>query len=248
MANTQNKFYSSISEYYPEIFPYNPAQLQFVKNNAGDLPGKKVLDIGCATGELAFQLSKSGADVTGIDLNEDLLQQAKAGKVYPGLLFQKGNMLELQSDFQSEAFDAVLCFGNTLVHLPSHELISKMLSGVFAVLKPGGVFLLQILNYDFIVSEPVTELPLIETENIKFVRRYGFDENSPLISFQTKLYLKKEGEVIHNETPLLALKSGELRVLLENAGFTDVEFYSGFKKEPFGGNHIPLVVRAVKPV
>ena len=181
MANTQNKFYSSISEYYPEIFPYNPAQLQFVKNNAGDLPGKKVLDIGCATGELAFQLSKSGADVTGIDLNEDLLQQANAKKVHPKLTFQKGNMVELQNDFQTETFDTVLCFGNTLVHLPSQELISEMLRGVHSVLKPGGLFMLQILNYDYILSEPVTELPLIETENIKFVRHYGFDENSPQI-------------------------------------------------------------------
>ncbi|MBW6537135.1 MAG: class I SAM-dependent methyltransferase [Mariniphaga sp.] len=248
MADSQNKFYTSISKYYSEIFPYNPAQLQFVKRHAIDVTGQQILDIGCATGELAFQLAKSGAVVTGIDLNEDLLQQAKAGKMHPKLTFQKGDMLELKSNFQSETFDKVLCFGNTLVHLTSHKLILDMLRGVNTVLKPGGFFLLQILNYDYILSEPVTELPLIETENIKFVRHYAMEENNPVISFQTELHLKKEGEVIFNETPLLALKSGELKNLLLEAGIVDVGFYANFKKEPFGGKHIPLVAKAVKPV
>jgi hypothetical protein len=40
MNNEQNEFYSSISKYYAEIFPYQPMQLQFVKNRAGELAGK----------------------------------------------------------------------------------------------------------------------------------------------------------------------------------------------------------------
>lgn len=247
MADVQNIFYSSISKYYPEIFPYNPAQLQFASKNSGGLDGKKVLDIGCATGELAFQMAKAGAFVAGIDLNEDLLEKAKTEKVHPGLTFQKGNMLKLKSDFQSESFDTVLCFGNTLVHLTSTELILKMLKDVYDVLIPGGVFLLQILNYDYILSEPVTELPLIETDNIRFVRDYLFEENSPLIAFQTELHLKKEGEVIFNETSLFALKSNELKNLLEKAGFESLELFANFKEKPYGGNHLPLVLKSGKP-
>ena len=94
MKDKQNEFYSSISKYYSEIFPYKPMQLQFVKNRVGELAGKQILDIGCATGELAFQLAVDGAEVTGIDLNEDLLNQAKDAKVHPNLQFQIGNMLE----------------------------------------------------------------------------------------------------------------------------------------------------------
>ena len=69
MKDSQNEFYTSISKYYSEIFPYQPVQLQFVKSRVGDLHGKNILDIGCATGELAFQLANAGATVTGIDLN-----------------------------------------------------------------------------------------------------------------------------------------------------------------------------------
>jgi len=253
MKDKQNEFYSSISKYYAEIFPYQPVQLQFVKSRAGELAGKQVLDIGCATGELAIRLAKNGAIVTGIDLNEDLLEQAKAKIGFEGSetathnpKFQKGNMLDLKTDFQPGQFDIVLCFGNTLVHLQSPAMVQKMLEGVFAVLKPGGHFLLQILNYDFILDEPVSELPVIDTENIRFIRKYRIPESGSLISFQTELLIKAEGKSIENETPLLALQSQQLTEMLQNAGFSEIELFSNFKQEPFGGKHLPLVVSCSK--
>ncbi|HPE76491.1 MAG TPA: class I SAM-dependent methyltransferase [Draconibacterium sp.] len=258
MNDKQNQFYSSISKYYSEIFPYQPMQLQFVKNRVGDLKGKNILDIGCATGELAFQLAGEGAKVIGIDLNEDLLSQAnnhndfriadskKREPEFASPVFQVGNMLELVTDFQEKQFDNILCFGNTLVHLPSLMLMRQMFEGVFKVLKPGGYFLLQILNYDFILGEPVTELPVIDSENIRFVRKYIIDEKSPLIRFQTQLEIKKEERTVNNETLLFALKSADLVELLEETGFKEIELFSNFKQEPFGGKHLPLVISALK--
>jgi SAM-dependent methyltransferase len=160
--------------------------------------------------------------------------------------FQKGNMLELKTGFQSGQFDAVLCFGNTLVHLQSTSLVQQMLDGVFAVLKPGGHFLLQILNYDFILDEPVNELPVIDTENIRFTRKYRFPESTLLIQFQTGLLIKSEDKTIENETPLLAIRSRQLIELLQNAGFSEIELFSNFKQEPFVGKHLPLVVSCKK--
>lgn len=273
MKDEQNQFYSSISKYYSEIFPYQPMQLQFVKSRAGELNGIQILDIGCATCELAFQLANEGANVTGIDLNEDLLNQAKNKSANfafgcggfqtantlnrkpepdkyrvasPNPRFQTGNMLELETDFHARQFDVVLCFGNTLVHLQTVELIQQMLKGVFTVLKPDGQFLLQILNYDYILKESISELPLIETENIQFIRKYKFEEKSPLIRFQTELVLKNENKSVLNETPLFALRSAELIVLLQNAGFNEIELFSSFKNEPFGGKHLPLMINALK--
>lgn len=248
MSKEQNNFYTSISKYYSEIFPYNPMQLQFVKSKVGDLQTKQLLDIGCATGELAFQLSAEKAKVIGIDLNEDLLAQAirKRGAA-SNPVFQLGNMLELENDFKAGQFDTVLCFGNTLVHLENKEMMAQMLKGVMQLLKPGGKLLLQILNYDYILSEQLSELPLIETDNIRFFRQYRFDKNSPKIRFYTALYLKKENQTVVNETSLLALKSKELLDLLREAGFQNRELFSNFKQDAFGGKHIPLVLSAAAP-
>lgn len=246
MPDKQNQFYTSISKYYSEIFPYKAMQLAFVKNKLGELKGKQILDIGCATGELAFQLANNEAIVIGIDLNDDLLEQAKSNKIHHALTFQQGNMLYLETDFGAAQFDSVLCFGNTLVHLDSKESVAKMMDATFAVLKPGGHFLLQILNYDYIIEEQVSELPLIETENIKFIRKYKFPKNSPSILFQTSLEIKKEQTTVSNETSLLALKSEDLKLLLKNAGFKDIQFFANFKQAAFGGKHLPLVVSCQK--
>jgi len=247
MKDKQNEFYTSISKYYSAIFPFQPAQLQFVKSNSGDLTGKQILDIGCATGELAFQLAKTGAFITAIDLNQDLLKQALAKTAIGDLktvnpAFKKRNMLKLDADFQPGQFDVVLCFGNTLVHLQTPELIAQMFTGVSKVLKRGGQFLLQMLNYDYILAEQITSLPAIETELIKFIRKYQFNKNSALIEFQTELLIKSENKTVCNSSPLLALQSDQLYNLLQNSGFSGIEFFSGFTREPFGGKHLPLVV------
>lgn len=221
-------------------------QLKFVKNKLGFLHRKHILDIGCATGELAVQLAAGGAEVTGIDLNEDLIQQAISTKKHNDLTFQQGNMLELDQDFKPQQFDAVLCFGNTLVHLNSTALILCMLKGACVVLKPGGKLLIQLLNYDYICGEGVETLPVIETEKIRFIRRYQFSNDSDLVGFQTNLEIKANNRVVSNETSLLALKSTKLITLLEESGFRNIQLYANFKQEPFGGKHIPLVVSCEK--
>lgn len=249
MKDKQNEFYTSISKYYSEIFPFQPVQLQFVDQVAGNMIGKQLLDIGCATGELAFQLALTGTFVTAIDLNDELLNQAKercGGRQTSNPVFQKRNMLELGADFQPAQFDVVLCFGNTLVHLQTPELIVQMLTGVSKVLKPDGQFLLQILNYDYILADQVTELPTIETEYIKFIRKYAFSKNNELIEFQTELLIKAENKTVHNSTTLFALKSAQLYDLLKYTGFGEIEFFSSFKQEPYGGKNLPLVVRCRK--
>jgi glycine/sarcosine N-methyltransferase len=133
-----------------------------------------------------------------------------------------------------------------LMHLQSVELIQKMLNGVYSVLKPGGQFLLQILNYDYILGDNISKLPLIDTENILFIRKYKFEENNLLIRFQTELVLKNEDKTISNETQLFAIKSIELIELIKKAGFQNIELFSSFKQEPFGGKHLPLVISCKK--
>lgn len=241
----QNQFYSSISAYYSEIFPFNPAQLIFIEHELKSLENKSILDIGCATGELAFQLSQKGADVLGIDLNTDLLNQALQFKKAGSLHFQRGNMLELKNDFKRSQFDAVVCFGNTLVHLSTLDQVGEMLSSTKFVLKSGGKLLLQILNYDYILAEQIEELPLIETDLIRFKRRYEWDDMKS-IRFITELTLKDENSILHNETFLLPLKHDELKRALEKSGFKEIRFYRGFNQSTFGGAHLPLVVSCQK--
>ena len=244
--NLQDRFYSSIAEYYSEIFPLNQAQTGFIERELGNPEGKAILDVGCATGELAVQLGRLGARVTAIDLNKSLLAKAKADNPHENVFYQWANMLHIARLFGRAKFDSVICFGNTLVHLMNPMQMRDFFSGVLTVLKPGGIFCLQVLNYDYIFRDKPTTLPLIETDNIRFDRSYIYEEGTREILFNTRLTVKNTGEVIENQTELLGIGSNDLTLLMDVAGLKEIKLYGGFNSSPFGGDHLPLVVSCRK--
>jgi len=46
-------------------------------NRLGIKPGSKVPDVACGTGNLSLPAARLGAEVSGIDIVEDLIRQAK---------------------------------------------------------------------------------------------------------------------------------------------------------------------------
>jgi glycine/sarcosine N-methyltransferase len=238
----QDHFYSSIAKYYSVIFPFNKAQLSFVMNEMGSLKGKTILDAGCGSGELAYALAQKGALIHAIDLNDALLTEARKNRSHVGIVYHKADMLHIDQLFGNSTFDGVICFGNTLVHLLYHRQISDFFSHVKTVLKPGGIFCIQILNYDYIFQEKVESLPEIENETVKFERNYRFISGSREIRFITRLTIKTSGEVIENETILSGIGINDLMKLMDLSGLSGIRIYADFQKTPFGGKHLPLVL------
>src|SRR4051812_880967 len=70
--------------------------------------GEKVLDVACGTGNLAIPAARAGAQVTGIDIAPNLLEQAQAWARAEGFLirFDEGNAEKMP--YGDGAFDAVV--------------------------------------------------------------------------------------------------------------------------------------------
>lgn len=70
--------------------------------------GMKVLDVACGTGNTALPEARAGADVTGIDIADNLIEQARARAASEGLTakFKVGDAEDLQ--FDDGSFDAVV--------------------------------------------------------------------------------------------------------------------------------------------
>ncbi len=237
-------FYRSIAEYYDYIFPYSPPQLEFIISSAGEaLSGKLVLDIGCGTGNLTIGLAKHFDHVTGIDLDAEMLELAKdkAGNI-SNISFEKLNMLDIAENYQANCFDIILSFGNTLVHLKDADEIGGFLKQTKTLLKPDGKLLLQIINYDHILDNRLPGLPTIENEHICFERCYHYSSGKDCIEFRTKLTVKSSNTVIENTVDLYPLRKAELEVLLVDAGYENVLFFGGFRREGLKEGSIPLVV------
>lgn len=241
-------FYTSIAPYYQHIFPFNPAQIEFLKHV---LPynGARVLDVGCATGELAFALSHFGFPTWAFDYDGQMVQMAQRNKseddMFP--VFEQLNMRLMGDHFPESYFDSVICFGNTLVHLLSKEDVQTFIDASFKVLASEGKLAIQILNYDYILDQQIKSLPLIDNEEVRFDRNYEFSDDSELINFNTKLTIKSTGQELKNTTQLLPIRKTELQEYLQKAGFTQVDFFGNFKADPLTGTNLPLIVTAIKP-
>ena len=97
--------------------------------------GKRVLEFGCSTGLLAFEMARMGARVTGIDVSERAIDAARRHAAAEGLsdrtTFEVMNAEDMT--FEPATFDLV--FGRSILH---HLDLEPALDAIRRVLKPDG--------------------------------------------------------------------------------------------------------------
>lgn len=228
------EFYHSIARHYDDIFPLSDMLKRFLLS-FGVSKEDHILDIGCATGEVALFLSPHCARVTGIDLDPDLIQiavtkQMEHSRENTQFLVRDMNDLDI---FSSDQFQFALCLGNTLVHIISLEMLDNLIGKVAGILSDGGKFIFQILNYEKILTRRAVELPLIDTETITFERRYDHETHRPLLAFNTRLTIKATSEMIDNSIDLYPLQRRELMNISSTQLFRSVKFLGGFDGRTF---------------
>lgn len=76
-------------------------------------PGDRVLDIGCGYGAVAFSLANAGMIVTGMDMEDRSIQEARRRYHHPNLTFVAGDVTQT---LPQGAFDVVI-MSNVLEHL-----------------------------------------------------------------------------------------------------------------------------------
>ena len=233
-------FYTRISKYYNDIFPINQAQISFVLSYSSESEKIKILDVGCGTGELSIAISPHFDLVSAIDTNDDMLEIARNTSSAKNIDFQNCGMLDVDKDFDNSSFNTVLCFGNTIVHLQSLKDIELFFRKVKQLLKPGGIFLFQLINYDNVLDNSLTGLPTIENDRIKFERSYNLNENG-LMDFTTILTIKKTNEMLVSNVSLFPLRKSQIETALVHAGFGMLKSYSSFNKDPYNPQSLPLV-------
>ncbi|MGR9116525.1 MAG: bifunctional 2-polyprenyl-6-hydroxyphenol methylase/3-demethylubiquinol 3-O-methyltransferase UbiG [Gammaproteobacteria bacterium] len=120
----------------------NPLRLKFIRDHAS-LAGRRVVDVGCGGGILTEGLAKNGADVTGIDLSEELIDIAELHGLESGVKAHYRKIsAEALAEEQPEGFDHVTCM-EMLEHVPNPALI---VSACANMVKPGGMVFFSTLN------------------------------------------------------------------------------------------------------
>ena len=97
--------------------------------------GSKVLDVACGTGNTAIPAARAGADVIGVDIATNLLEQARQRAAAENLnaRFQEGDAEDLP--FPDDSFDEVVTmFGAMFAPRPE-----KVAAELMRVCRPGGM-------------------------------------------------------------------------------------------------------------
>lgn len=179
-----------------------------------NLNPKKVLDIGCGTGDLSISIalqSQGGLEITGYDFSKPMLKIAaqKAKKMVPNdnLNFIHGEVSRMP--FSDETFDCVgisFALRNLIFENP---LAEKHLSEIIRVLKPGGSCL--------IVESSQPRNKIIRLLNHLYLRTYVYGVGI-LISSNRDAYQYLVQSAIHFYTP------EEVETLFLAAGFRQFSF------------------------
>jgi len=105
--------------------------------SVGPLRAKRVLELGCGRGDLSVFLAKQGAEVTGVDVGENLIGAAKLLAEVNDVRceFQAANITDIP--FEANTYDVVL--GIAILHHLSPPDLRKALQETHRVLKDDGV-------------------------------------------------------------------------------------------------------------
>ncbi|HLR13093.1 MAG TPA: bifunctional 2-polyprenyl-6-hydroxyphenol methylase/3-demethylubiquinol 3-O-methyltransferase UbiG [Burkholderiaceae bacterium] len=121
----------------------NPLRLDWLRNLAGSLQDKKILDVGCGGGILSESMAAEGADVTGIDLAGEALSVARLHGLESGI---KAEYREISAEAlaaeQPDHYDIVTCM-EMLEHVPDPASIVRACA---TLVRPGGWVFLSTLN------------------------------------------------------------------------------------------------------
>ena len=124
-------------------------ELPFIRRALEQARARTVLDVACGSGHHAIALAREGYETSGADISAAMIAQARlnAARANVSIRFEPAGFADL-AQFAPQAFDAVLCLGNSLPHALTEADQLAALTAMRERLRAGGALVLQNLNYD----------------------------------------------------------------------------------------------------
>ena len=207
---------------------------------------RRVVDLGCGTGEHARWLASSGRFAVGVDVSASQIENARHYEDEYGELgprFFAADFLALPT-LIDEPFDGALCIGNVLPSLEDEDLGPRM-QALASCLAPGSPLVIQLLNYHRI-GRTLRALPVNlrpdpgdPTAEIVWLRLFAPADDDAHLLFHPATLNYQPG----HDPPLSLLLVPEIRIrawtheallpALERAGFDEFARYGGMDQSDY---------------
>jgi SAM-dependent methyltransferase len=232
------QFYDDLSPYYHLIFEDWDASMarqagalaQLISSELGgkEVKNLRVLDAACGIGTQTLPLAARGFQVTARDLSaraiERLQHEARVRQ-----LIVDGAVCDMRSVASgvSGSFDIVLAFDNSLAHLLDDNDLSAAFQQFLRVLRPGGVFLCSVRDYDKVQrGQPSTHLygrREYHGETFQLRQEWAWDD---AMHYQATIIIERETTTgltreLCTASRFYAIPTDRLLELMREAGFQD---------------------------
>lgn len=214
-------------------------EASFIEESLGVEPGASILDLACGTGRHAVELASRGYHVVGLDISPAMLARAarEAEDRRQKVEFIHGDMREL--GFEA-SFDGIYCWASSFGYF-DEEKNAHVARLVHKALRPGGRFIVDVLNRDFVAPRQ-PRLVWFEPQGCVCIDETDMDFITSRLRVKRTMMLV-EGRSREVEYSIRLYTLHELGKLLHDVGFRILEI-SGHPATPgvFFGSESPRII------
>ncbi len=232
--------YADFAERYDRFFgrfgEYDAPRVEFFRRLFAENRVRRVLDCACGTGHDLHLFHALGREVTGSDISETMLAQARKNldEARLQIPLRQVDYRELPRHFH-RPFDAVVCLSTSIAHMPNEAEVLRALLSMSSVLRDGGLLILSQGTSDRQWCDKPRFILAVNTPD--FSRLFVIDYYAEHSARYNIVDISHSAETNEMQTwstdyPCLLLRDGQER-LLKAAGFRAMEFYGTYQFDPY---------------
>lgn len=229
--------------YRPTFTPERTAaEVSFIETLLAPPQGAAVLDLACGYGRHAIGMAQRGYRVTGLDFNPSYLEIAAAEAKAAGVsvAWRAGDMRALP--FERE-FACVYSFFTSFGYFGDDEN-EQVLAGIARALEPGGRFLIDMMNRDWLLTHPQQRTWTQRDDGALFMEETSLELAASRVLARQLLIDAQGGPQLTKEYFLRAYTCAELTSLMRRHGLVVKEVCGGTDRRPYDTEARRLVMLA----
>ncbi|WP_212368431.1 class I SAM-dependent DNA methyltransferase [Allobacillus saliphilus] len=219
---------AKIYDYFMAEVPYHQ-WVDFYETFTINHSNPSVLDLGCGTGEMSFRLESTAGKVVGIDLSEEMIEQANNKKPETSsVMFEQANLVQLSLD---EQFDVIVSFLDVLNYITDQNQVKESFQRIKNHLKPGGTFLFDVHSLKHMNQLIADEIYSYITDELSYVWFCLPGQEKGEVHYDLTFFVAendgryKRFDEEHTQRTFLV---HQYKQWLEQVGFSNVRVYADF--------------------